>query len=115
MQATAELLQENSQLSCQLKGAQKQCALHQQVAKANSEGTYTTSSWWCRLLYTHPEQGYQNISDPSFLGSAQLRATVERLHGLLSKRCDLEGMLAAHTSQSFQLPELLSHQMRMPT
>lgn len=41
-EAAAELLQENSQLSCQLKGAQKQCALHQQVAKANSEGTFST-------------------------------------------------------------------------
>ena len=50
-----------------------------------------------------------------FLGSAQLRATVERLHGILSKRCDFEGMLTAHTSPRFQQPELLSHQMRMPT
>ena len=63
MQCTADLLKSNSQLNCELKLAQKQHHILQVAAKASSKE------------------------------ATQLKECIDKLHGCLTKRCDLEGIL----------------------
>ena len=62
MQYTLELLKGNSQLSCELKAAQKQSSFYEEAANASSHET------------------------------AQLQQCIDKLHASLAQRCDLDGM-----------------------
>jgi len=61
VQAVAGVLKENNHLSTELKSLQKQCSLHQEVAKASSDGglnqvsfpdSHTYDSWVSKLGWT---------------------------------------------------------------
>ena len=62
MQCTADLLKSNSQLNCELKLAQKRYHVLEEAATASSKEV------------------------------TQLKECVDKLHGCLTKRCDLEGI-----------------------
>lgn len=62
MQYTADLLKSNSQLNCELKIAQKRYHILQEAA---------------------------NVSTKE---ATQLKECIDKLHGCLTKRCDLEGI-----------------------
>ena len=66
MQCTADLLKSNSQLNSELKLAQKQYHILQEAATASSEE------------------------------AIQLKECIDKLHGCLTKRCDLEGTSPRH-------------------
>lgn len=79
------MLKENQHLCTELKSLQKQCVLHQQAVKGRSDGMLKAiieASKFNSFFF-----GFFFFAD-----NAQLRETIEKLHAILSKRCNFEGI-----------------------
>lgn len=82
------MLKENHHLCTELKSLQKQCVLHQQAVKGSSDGMLTAG-----IIETSINQFFFFFAD-----NAQLRETIEKLHAILSKRCNFEGKYLTQVS-----------------